>query len=116
MDDEKVDRYAPRLAIVCDAQALDLAVGVERQFGVGHVIAAVRVGQERFRPLGRPFDRPVDLLRRPGANGLLGVNENLGAEAAADVGRDDAQLVSRERCRSNADSTSRARCGFWLVV
>ena len=32
-------------------------------------------------------------MRRPGANRLLGVDEDLRAEAAADVGRDDAELV-----------------------
>ena len=57
------------------------------------MIAAVRVRQERFGALRRPFDRPLDLLRRPGADRLFVVDENLGAEAAADVGRDDAQLV-----------------------
>ncbi len=71
----------------------DLAVRVERQFGVGHVVAAVRVGEERLRALGCPFHRPVDLLGRPGADGLLGVDEDLGAEAAADVRSDDAKLV-----------------------
>ena len=52
--------------------------------------ASVRKDFGAFR---RPFDRPLDLLRRPGADRLFVVNENLGAEAAADVGRDDAQLV-----------------------
>jgi hypothetical protein len=41
-----------------------------------------------FHFTGRP-----DLLRRPEAHRLLGVDEDLGAEAAADVRRDDAQLV-----------------------
>ena len=76
-----------------DAQADDLAVGVEREFGVGDVVAAVRVGQERLGAVGGPFDRAVDLLGRPDADRLLGVDEDLRAEAAADVGRDDAQLV-----------------------
>ena len=47
------------------AQADDLAVGVEREFGVGHVVAAVRVGEERLGAVGRPFDRAVDLLAPP---------------------------------------------------
>ena len=78
-----------------DAQAGDLALGVERELGVRHVIAAVRVRQERFRSLRRPFDRPVDLLGRPRANRLLGIDEDLRAEAAADVRSDHAQLVFR---------------------
>ena len=80
-----------------DAQAGDLALGVERELGVRHVIAAVRVRQERFRSLRRPFDRPVDLLGRPGAHRLLGIDEDLRAEAAADVRSDHAQLVLRRK-------------------
>ena len=77
------------------AQARDLAAGVERELGVGDVIAAVRVGEERFGALRRPLDRTVDLLGRPGADGLLGVDEDLRAESAADIGRNDAELVLR---------------------
>ena len=79
------------------AQAGDLAAGVQREFGVRDMVATMRVGEERLGPIRRPFDRPVDLLRRPGADRLLGVNEDLRAEAAADVGRDDAQLVFRRK-------------------
>ncbi len=57
------------------------------------VVAAVRVGQERFAALGRPLDRAVDALRRPDHRRLFGVQVDLRAEAAADVGRDDAHLV-----------------------
>ena len=80
--------------MVWTLQRGDLAVAVHRQFGVGHVIAAMRVGQEAFGALRRPFDRPsADALRRPQADDFLGIDEDLGAEAAADIGRDDAQLV-----------------------
>ena len=74
-------------------EALDLAVGVQRELGMGDVIAAVRVGEEKLGPFGRPFDRTIDLLRRPGADGLIRIDEDLGAEPAADVGRDHAELV-----------------------
>ena len=77
------------------AQAQHLAVSIESQFGVRHMITAVRVGEERLRPLRRPFDRPLDLLGRPSAHSLFVVNENLGAESAADVGCDDPELVLR---------------------
>ena len=79
--------------MVWTRKAEHLAVRVEREFGVRNMVAAMRVGQERFGALRRPFDRPVDLLRRPGADRLFVVDEDLRAEAAADVGRDDAQLV-----------------------
>ena len=40
------------LARASHAQAEEPAVRVERQLGVGHVVAAVGVGQERLAALG----------------------------------------------------------------
>jgi hypothetical protein len=57
------------------------------------MVATVSVAQERLRTVGGPLDRAVDLLRGPGADGFFGVAVDLGAEAAADIGRHDAQLV-----------------------
>ena len=74
-------------------QAGDLAVLVDGELGMGDVVAAMRVGQEGLGAVARPLDRPADALGRPDADRLLGIDEDLGAEAAADVGRDDAQLV-----------------------
>ena len=60
---------------------------------MGDVVAAMRVGQEGFRAIRRPLHRALDLLRRPDADRLFRIDEDLGAEPAADVRRDDAQLV-----------------------
>ena len=57
------------------------------------MIAAVRVGQERFAALSCPFDAAVELFGAPGQAHVFGVQEDLGAEAAADVGCDHAHLV-----------------------
>ena len=76
-----------------DAQPGDLVVLVEGHFGLGEVIAAVRVGQERFGAIAGPFHGPSDLLGGPQRHHLFRIDEDLGAEAAADVGRDHAQLV-----------------------
>ncbi len=57
------------------------------------MVAAMRVAEESFSALRRPFHRPADPLGRPDADRLLGVDEDLGAEAAADIGRDHAQFV-----------------------
>ena len=57
------------------------------------MVAAVAVGHERFAALGRPLDRPADPRRRPADHRLVVVAEDLAAEAAAHVRRDDAQLV-----------------------
>ncbi len=60
---------------------------------MGDVIPSVGVGHEGLRSLGGPFHRPLEFPRRPGADGLLGVDEDLRAEAAADVGRHHPELV-----------------------
>ncbi len=43
----------------------DLVVLVEAEFGMGDMIAAMRVGDEGFRTVGGPFHRTRHLLRRP---------------------------------------------------
>ena len=63
---------------------------------MGHVIAAMRVGQERLAALGCPLDRPVDALGCPHHRGLFRIQIDLRAEAAADVGRDDPHLGLRQ--------------------
>jgi hypothetical protein len=52
----------------------------------------MRVGQEGLAALGRPLDGAVELWP-PRWRHVLGVQEDLGAEAAAHVGRDHAHLV-----------------------
>ena len=79
-----------------DAERQELAVFVERQLGLGDVIAAVAIGDVAFRAARDPFDRPLDPLGGPGDDGLFAVVELLDAEAAADIGRDHAQLVLRD--------------------
>ena len=76
-----------------DLEREELAVLVERQLGMGDVVAAMRVGHERLAALRRPLDRPADAGHRPGHHRLFVVAEDLAAEAAAHVGRDHAQLV-----------------------
>ena len=97
--------------MVLTLSAGDLAVVVERHFGMGDMIAAVRVGQERFRAVAGPFHRPADLLRRPEADHLLGIDEDLRAEAAADVGRDHAQLVLGRHADEGGDARGARHAG-----
>jgi len=70
-----------------------LALPVEGKLRPGDVVAAVRIRNEGFAAICGPFDRAVDLFRRPGAHHVLGVEVDLRAEAAAYVGRDHAHLV-----------------------
>ena len=74
---------------------------------MGDVIAAMRVGEKRFGAVRDPFHRPADPLRRPQRHDLLGVDENLRAEAAADVGRDHAQLVLGRHADEGGDDEAR---------
>ena len=83
------------LAVVVDPQAEDPVVGVERQLGLGDVVAALHVGQKASlrSPVhftGRPSSRAAQPTMR-----VFGVEEDLHAEAAADVGRQDAELLGR---------------------
>ena len=78
--------------MVDDLERQELRVRVERQFDMGDVVAAMRVGHEAFRALGGPFDRAAQLAGGPGDDRLFGVMVDLRAEAAADIGGDDAQF------------------------
>ena len=77
-------------------QAEEAAVGVERQFGMGEMIARLVVGNEALRARADPAHRPPQPPRRPGDDALFGVELALVAEAAADIGRDDAQRALRD--------------------
>src|SRR5262249_59693006 len=68
-------------------------VGIERELGLCLMIASLMVGEEDLAAPGDPFDLSADPLRRPRDQHLLGVDEILGAEAAADIRRDKAQLL-----------------------
>ena len=85
----------------------DFAVAVEGHLRLGDMIAAVGVGDEAFRTLAGPFHRPVELARRPQANDLLRIDENLRAETAADIGRDHAQLVLGRHADEGRDDQPR---------
>ncbi len=65
----------------------------KRHLRLGHVVAPVGVRHERLGAVRGPLHRPANALGGDAAGDLLGVDVDLGAEAAADVRRDDAQLV-----------------------
>src|SRR5207245_9324163 len=93
------------------------AVGVERQLGVGNVVARVLVGGNRLAPLAHPLDRAAELARGPQHQAVLGVLPALGPERAADVAGDDADPMlgdlqdgGRER---GADAVRGLGGGVW---
>jgi len=82
---------------------------------MGDMVAAMRIGEKGLGPIAGPFDRTPDLLRRPDHHRLFGIDENLRAETAADVGAMTLSLCSGA-IAMKAERTRRATCGFWLVV
>src|SRR6476620_3986281 len=71
------------------------------------VIAPMCVGDERFRSIRSPFHRPGDFSRGPEANDFLWINENLRAEPAADIRRDDTKLVFGRHADKGCDHQAR---------
>ena len=99
-----------------ERSAENLAVLVERELAVIDHLAAVMVGQHALGARGDPFHRPAQLARRPQHQRIVGERPALQAEAAADVGRDHADLVLRHvedvrraPCARRADSATRCR-------
>ena len=72
-------------------QRKEMTLGVERELGMGEMVASLVVGEEAFRPRRDPADRTAQPPRRPGDERLLRVELALVAEAAAHIGRDHAQ-------------------------
>ena len=84
------------MASVLTRSAEEPALGVERQLGVGDVVAGVLVGEDRLAALADPLDRPAQLLRGEQHEPVLGVLPALGAEAAADIAGDHPDAALRD--------------------
>ena len=72
-----------------------MAVVVDRQLGLGDVVARLGVAEEGLGPCARPFDRPPGQLRGEQHQRNLVVDRRFHAKAAADVAGDDAHLALR---------------------
>ncbi len=84
----QVDLEAEHCAVAhrCDLDVLDEVATVDGDL----VVLAAGLG---------PLDRDAELLGEYDADGLLGVDVEFGAEAAADVGGDDADALLRDSGR-----------------
>ena len=78
-----------------DAQAGDLAVGRGGDFAVHVVVAGKGGGRDVLDPVLNPFHRTTQHNGRHDGTHIAGVDTDLVAEAAADVGADDADLGLR---------------------
>ena len=77
-------------------QRRDGAVALPSQLDVGHVVSPVCRSGVVLAPRLLPLDRPPDLLGQSRHQHVLVVQEDLRAEAAADVGRDATHLRLRD--------------------
>ena len=66
------------------------------QLGGDVVVARERVGLQVLHPVLDPLDRLADDDRRGDGDHVARIDRHLAAEAAADVGRDDADLLLRQ--------------------
>ncbi len=73
-----------------------MSLRIKRQLGACVVIAALVVGDEALAAGADPFHRPPQPEREPGNDRLLGIVLAFVAEAAADVGRDQADRGLRQ--------------------
>ena len=76
---------APELRL----QAENPAVPVGRERGLDHRIAGVIAALQMLQPILGPFDRAAEPARREGGDRLLGVEQHLHPEPAADIGHPD---------------------------
>ncbi len=74
----------------------EAALVVERHARGGDVVAALAVAEEMLAALGHPFHRLPRAFRRHRRQRIFAIGKELGAEAAADIGRDDPHLVRRD--------------------
>src|SRR5262249_10819039 len=72
-------------------QREETTVGVDRELRMGEVIASLIVRNKTFGPARDPPHRTAQPARSPGDDPLFRIELALVAEAAAHVGRDDAQ-------------------------
>ena len=89
-----------------DVEREEAALVVERQPRGRDVVAAVAVAEEMLGAVGDPFHRLAQLLGRDRGQRIFAIGKQLGAEAAADIGRDHAHLVGRQLQHLAADDVA----------
>jgi hypothetical protein len=73
----------------------DFALGIEREFRVIDLVAAVIAGEKLLTAAGAPVHRPLELACRPGADDVFRIKLGLHAKAAAYIADANAHLVLR---------------------
>ena len=75
------------------AQRQEIALHVGGKFDGGDMIAAMRVGQERFRPVRHPFHRATDFAGCSQNKGFFAVVVDFGAKPTAHIGGDNIEFM-----------------------
>ena len=83
------------------AEAQDPALRIQGQFTVGHMVAAVGVGEESVGAVADPFHGPAQFPGRPHNECVFRKGRAFHAEAAADIGGDDAKLIEADAEHAN---------------
>ena len=83
-------------ATISSSSARKRPLSSTRQPRGRNIVAAVAVGEEMLGALADPFHRLAQALGGDGGERIFAIGKQLGAEAAADIGRDDAHLLRRQ--------------------
>ena len=75
------------------AHAADLRVSIDRDLDVPDLVALLNRGKEVLHAVLDPLHRPAEQPRRGGDGDFFRIDEELGAEAAADIGGADADAI-----------------------
>ncbi len=74
------------------AQRQDRPLGIEGELAVDHLVARLGIEDERLAAGRRPCHWPAEAARRPQHQHVIRIDVRFHAEAAADIGRDHANL------------------------
>ena len=85
-------KISAEIGVCGHPQGEELAVVIAGDLRLGDVVTALNIGHEAFAAVRRPAHRALNLLRGPDREGLLGMGENLHAEAAAHITGYDPEL------------------------
>ena len=77
------------------------------------MLAAVGVGGQALAPILDPSQRDAELARGPGQRDLLGQQDALVAEAAADIGRHHADLAFVQAQAFGEARSARCAAAAW---
>jgi hypothetical protein len=89
----EVSGMGAEIADVVAPHREELALGVERELGLDHEVAALIVAQQRLVAVGGPLDRAAELACGPGHQRLLGEDCPARPEVAAHVTDDEPHVV-----------------------